>query len=107
MYNINEKIKFPWLNKQKMTEEIKKKYKNEKCSICLDEFSGDISISKAKKYIELHKNIFLKIFISWVAYLNIVSILYLTNIFLFFSSISEQINSRAQSNPPENKDKIS
>ena len=46
MYNINEKIKFPWLNKQKMTEEIKKKYKNEKCSICLDEFSGDISISK-------------------------------------------------------------
>ena len=29
-----------------MTEEIKKKYKNEKCSICLDEFSGDISISK-------------------------------------------------------------
>ena len=46
MYNINEKIKFPWLNKQKMTEEIKKKYKNEKCSICLDEFNGDISISK-------------------------------------------------------------
>ena len=29
-----------------MTEEIKKKYKNEKCSICLDEFNGDISISK-------------------------------------------------------------
>ena len=44
--NVPEIIKFPWLNKQKMTEEIKKKYKNEKCSICLDEFNGDISISK-------------------------------------------------------------
>ena len=46
LYNINKNIKFPWLNKQKMTEEIKIKYKNEKCSICLDEFNGDISISK-------------------------------------------------------------
>ena len=45
-YREPEEIKYPWLNKQKMTEEIKKKYKNEKCSICLDEFNGDISISK-------------------------------------------------------------
>ena len=37
LYNINKNIKLPWLNKQKMTEEIKIKYKNEKCSICLDE----------------------------------------------------------------------
>ena len=44
--DVNEKIKFPWLKRQKISEEIKKKYIDEKCSICLDELNGDISITK-------------------------------------------------------------
>ena len=45
-FNDNKKIKYSWLNKQKITEKIKTKYKNEKCSICLEEYNGDISVSK-------------------------------------------------------------
>ena len=47
LYQIKEDIQIvPWLKKEKATETIKKKYKDEKCSICLEEISGDISITK-------------------------------------------------------------
>ena len=42
----NENIIITWLKKQRTTEEMKKKYKDEKCTICLEEISGDISITK-------------------------------------------------------------
>ena len=41
-----ENIIIPWLKKEKATEKIKKKYKDEKCSICLEEIDGNISITK-------------------------------------------------------------
>ena len=41
-----EELIIPWLNKQKFTEEIKNKYKDEKCSICLEEFNGNVSLTK-------------------------------------------------------------
>ena len=47
MYQIKEDVPIvPWLKKEKANEAIKKKYKDEKCSICLEEISGDISITK-------------------------------------------------------------
>ena len=36
----------PWLKKEKVTGVIKEKYKDEKCSICLEVISGDITITK-------------------------------------------------------------
>ena len=41
-----ENIIIPWLKKEKATEEIKKKYKDERCPICLVEINGNISITK-------------------------------------------------------------
>ena len=43
-----EEIIIPWLAKQKFAANIKNKYKNEKCSICLEEINGNISIAKCK-----------------------------------------------------------
>ena len=41
-----ENINIPWLKKTKFNEEIKNKYKDEICSICMEEINRDISITK-------------------------------------------------------------
>ena len=43
-----ESIIIPWLKKEKATEEIRKKYQYENCPICLEEITGDITITKCK-----------------------------------------------------------
>ena len=43
-----ESIIIPWLKKEKVTEEIKRKYQDENCPICLEEINGDITITKCK-----------------------------------------------------------
>ena len=43
-----ESIIIPWLNKERATEEIRRKYKDENCPICLEEINGDITITKCK-----------------------------------------------------------
>ena len=55
-----ENIIIPWLPKQKINEEIKRKYKDEICSICLEKINGDITITKCNHifhYLCLAKNI--------------------------------------------------
>ena len=55
-----ENIIIPWLKKQKINEEIKRKYKDEICSICLEEINGDVTITKCNHifhYLCLAKNI--------------------------------------------------